>query len=145
MRNTTVDASWRVQAAMQMNHCLTTCALVKIVDVLRDDGELGDVSGELSDSNVSCVWPCLDDLVPTPFVPSPAQAGVCAEGSGGGESGGVEVFPEPRQGIAEGGDTAFGGCAGAGEDDDVCGRFQVLGDFGDGNGVFLGTLLFRPT
>ena len=72
MRDPAIDALGRVQAAMQMNHILAAGSFVKVINILGDDSQLGHMLGKLSDSTMCPVWLRLDDLVPTPLVPTPA-------------------------------------------------------------------------
>jgi hypothetical protein len=54
-----------------------------------------------------------------PFVPAPNQRGIAFKGVRRCELGGIEVLPEAGLLVAERRDPAFGGDAGAGEDDDA--------------------------
>jgi hypothetical protein len=56
---------------MQMNHIVAAGSFVKIINVLGDHRQLGHMLGKLSDSEVRSIWLRLDDLIPTPLVPSP--------------------------------------------------------------------------
>jgi hypothetical protein len=62
-----------MQASMQMNHLRTAGSFMKVVNILSDHRQIGHIPGKLSDSEMSTVWLRLQNLVPTPFVPSPTQ------------------------------------------------------------------------
>jgi hypothetical protein len=54
-----------------MNHILAASTLMQVVNVLGNDSQLGHMLRKLSDSEVSTIWLCLQNLVTAPFVPSP--------------------------------------------------------------------------
>lgn len=67
----------------------------------------------------------------TPFVPAPDERGIALEGVRGCELGAVITFPETGLFVAEGGDAALRGNAGAGEDGDAGRGAQGVCDLGE--------------
>jgi len=61
-----------MQAAMQVNNVKASSSLVKIINVLRDDGDFGNEIGQLCDRAMSRVWARLDNLHTSPLIPAPA-------------------------------------------------------------------------
>ena len=60
---------------MQMNYIKVAGSLMKVINILRDDSQLGHIAGKLSDSAMCLIWLGLDDLTAMPFIPSQQSAG----------------------------------------------------------------------
>ena len=103
------------QLAVQMENVLGTGTLVEIVDVLGDQGEVGDALCQGGEGVMSGVRRGAQDLHAAPLVPPPDQCGVVSVRGGGCELGGVELLPESRLFVPERRDAALRRDAGAGE------------------------------
>jgi len=108
MRKTTIDAPGRVQAAMQVNHILAAGSFMKVINILGHHGQLGHMVGKLSDSEMRTVWLRLDNLLPTPLVPSPTEVRVSTICFSRRQLCRIKLLPESAQRISECWDAALG-------------------------------------
>ncbi|MFM1944886.1 MAG: hypothetical protein RI897_3868 [Verrucomicrobiota bacterium] len=87
---------------------------MEAVDILGNERE-GAELGDFGEAEVGRVRLATEDGFSAPGVPFPDDFGVLEEALWGGEILGWVIGPEAGLGIAEGGDSAFGGDAGSGE------------------------------
>ena len=92
---------------MQMNHILAARTLMKVIYILCDHSQLGYSLGKIRNGSVGLIGLRLDNLMPAPFLPSPAERRVVSVRIAGGKLGRGEVLPKPRQSISEGRNAAF--------------------------------------
>lgn len=59
-----IDASRKVQTAMQMNHILAAGSLMQVIAILGDDRQLGHMAGKFGDSVMRPIWLRLSNLLP---------------------------------------------------------------------------------
>lgn len=104
---------------MQMDDLARPRALVQVVDVLGDDADVMAGIGKCGKSAMAGIRLALHDLRGAPAVPAPEQRRITPETRFAGEFGWIKPRPQAGEGIAEGGDPAFGGHAGAGEHGDA--------------------------
>ncbi|KAG1534194.1 hypothetical protein G6F50_015622 [Rhizopus delemar] len=108
-----------MQAAVQVRYLRAAGTLVQVVHVLRDDDQFGHVARQRRNGAVRGVRFGAQRLCAAPFIPAPDHIGMRAERFGCGQCLRIKARPQTGQGIAEGGDAAFRGNPGAGEDDDA--------------------------
>ncbi|MNS98153.1 hypothetical protein D3C72_1325110 [compost metagenome] len=104
---------------MQMHHLRAARAFVQVIHVLCDDRQFRYVARQRRDGIVRGVGRGAQHLRAPPFIPTPDNIGMRAKGLWRGQGLRVEARPQPRQGVAKGGDAAFGRHAGACENHDT--------------------------
>lgn len=130
------DAGFRASPAMDravnLNHRSRARTLVQPVHILGDDGHRAVARTQMplkfGQRVVSGVGLHIPGLRKAPVVPAGDQFGVAVEGVDRGQFHRVVLGPVAFLGVAEGGESALGGDARAGEDDDGAGVVQPGGD-----------------
>ena len=113
------EAVWVVQAAMQVQHILTTSAFVQVIDVLCHNGELGNMLCQSGNSPVCRVGLRPKNFHAPPFIPSPDKFFISTKCRRSGKVFCIEPLPQAGERISKSWDAAFGRYPCTGKDDDV--------------------------
>ena len=125
------ETLWGHQTAMQVHDALAAGALMQVVDVLRDHGDLASAASQAGDRVVRGIGLGLQHLLATPQVPAPDQGRVRAKGLGRFQALRIVASPQAGQLIAERRDAAFSGDPRAGEYHDMARLPQGGGGCGE--------------
>lgn len=114
------------QISVKVNHFVTSCSLMQIIDVLSDDCHMRQALCQREYCQVRIIGLCFANERSTPGIPSPYQPWISFKCSGRGQSLRIVLCPETSQVIAKGGDTTFCRDACTGKNDNMPGSSQAL-------------------
>src|ERR1700722_12445180 len=100
VRQTASRATKFEQTAMQVVHRRATGTLVQVVDVLRDDADLGVVLPGRDGAVPVIGFDPADQIVP-PEIPAPDPLGIALPALNAGQLVGIELGPQPVLVVAE--------------------------------------------
>lgn len=106
---------------MQVNRIMVASSLVKIINVLRDDGDFGNEVYQFPNRVMSRVGARLDNLHTSPLIPAPAETWVGTKCLSGRQFQRMKSLPQACQGITKCGDTTVCRYSSPREYDDMLG------------------------
>ena len=110
------------QVAVEFDNFVATSPLVQPIDILRNERHLRYEARKCNECMVTRIRLHTGNQFATPAVPAPYQRGIALESFRCRQLVRIVLFPETGLRLAKGGDTAFRGNAGTGQDADVlCG------------------------
>src|SRR5690606_1781198 len=124
------ETTWRMQAAVHMNHQRAASPLMQVIDVLGDQRELRHPPRQLDNGPMCRIGLRLQHLHAPPLVPAPDHRRITTKRLGRGQLGWIEALPQPAQRIAKGGNVAFRRDTSSGEDHQMLHGLQRGQGFG---------------